>query len=116
MSSSSKREKISNWLLHNNDNKIDLKMNKKLKFTHQEIELNNKAAKYVQITSQSIAKLDKIENKLGPYECKLCRIVFSNAFELAMHKCAKIHHTLFTCDECNKVFNSSANLGKSYFF
>lgn len=86
----------------------------KLEFSKQEVELNTKAASFVKITPQARARLDKIPNKLGPYECKLCRVVFTSAFELAMHNCPCIFHSEYKCTECDKVFNSPANLGNYY--
>ncbi len=42
------------------------------------------------VTAASRAKLSTIPNRLGPYECKLCFIVFKDAFALALHSCAKV--------------------------
>ena len=91
--------------------KTDSKESKNHIFTKQEVELNNKAAKFVKITPQTRAKLERIPNKIGPYECKLCRVVYASAFELAMHNCPQIFHLEYKCSECDKVFNSPANLG-----
>ena len=41
-------------------------------FSRNEVELNSIAASFVEITPQSRAKLAKIPNKIGPYECRLC--------------------------------------------
>lgn len=81
-------------------------------FTKQEVELNNNASTFVKITPQTRAKLERIPNKIGPYECKLCKVVYSSAFTLAMHNCPRIFHLEYKCTECDKVFNSPANLGK----
>lgn len=109
-------KKISNWLLLlNDDSKLSKHTSKKTKknfvFSKQEVELNNQAASFVKITPQTRAKLERIPNKIGPYECKLCNVIYSSAFELAMHNCPKIYHLEYKCSECNKVFNSAANLG-----
>ena len=61
-------------------------------FTKNDVVLNSLAASFVEITPQARAKLDKIPNKIGPYECKLCKIVFQDAFELAMHNCPRVVH------------------------
>jgi len=42
------------------------------------------------VTTASRAKLSAIPNRLGPYECKLCFIVFKDAFGLALHSCVKV--------------------------
>ena len=62
------------------------------KFTNDEIMLNSVASNYVQITDEAKVKLSKIVNCIGPYECKLCKIVYSDAFELAMHNCPRVVH------------------------
>jgi hypothetical protein len=62
------------------------------KFTNDEIMLNSVASNYVQITDEAKYKLSKIVNCIGPYECKLCKIVYSDAFELAMHNCPRVVH------------------------
>lgn len=64
----------------------------KTKFTKNEIDLNSIAASFVEITPQSRAKLAKIPNRIGPYECKLCKVVYNDAFELAMHNCPRVVH------------------------
>lgn len=61
-------------------------------FSRNEVELNSIAASLVEITPQSRAKLAKIPNKIGPYECRLCKVVYENAFELAMHNCPRVVH------------------------
>ena len=62
----------------------------KVGFSKNEVELNSIAASFVEITPQSRAKLQKIPNKIGPYECKLCKFVYKDAFELAMHNCPRV--------------------------
>ncbi len=57
------------------------------------------------VTPASRAKLNTIPNKLGPYECKLCFIVFKDAFSLALHSCAKVEkiehkYTIFSNLRC----------------
>jgi hypothetical protein len=61
-------------------------------FSRNEVELNSIAASFVEITPQSRAKLAKIPNKIGPYECRLCKVVYEDAFELAMHNCPRVVH------------------------
>ena len=61
-------------------------------FTKAEEELNKIAGNFVKITPQARAKLDKIPNNIGPYECKLCKIVYVDAFELALHNCPRVVH------------------------
>jgi len=61
-------------------------------FTRSEIELNSMAASFVEKTPQARAKLSRIANKIGPYECKLCKVVYEDAFELAMHNCPRVVH------------------------
>lgn len=48
------------------------------------------ATNFVEITPESRAKLAKIPNKIGPYDCKLCKFEFCDAFELALHNCPRI--------------------------
>ena len=59
-------------------------------FTRDEVELNNIAASFVEITPETRAKLESIPNNIGPYECKLCKTTFRDAFELAMHNCPRV--------------------------
>jgi hypothetical protein len=61
-------------------------------FSKEEIALNSVAASFVKITPQAKAKLERIPNKIGPYQCKLCKIVYKDAFELAMHNCPRVVH------------------------
>lgn len=68
------------------------KKDSKTSFSKSEVDLNSIAASFVEITPQSRAKLQKIPNKIGPYECKLCKIVYKDAFELAMHNCPRVVH------------------------
>ncbi|KAF5395167.1 hypothetical protein PHET_06689 [Paragonimus heterotremus] len=56
------------------------------------------------------ARLAKIPNLLGPYNCRLCGEEFGDAFKLAGHRCPCIAHTDYRCPECEKVFNCPANL------
>ena len=66
--------------------------NFKTSFTRNEVELNQVAGKFVDKTPQARAKLMKIINKIGPYECKLCKVVYEDALELAMHNCPRVVH------------------------
>lgn len=61
-------------------------------FSKSEVALNSIAASFVEITPQAKARLEKIPNKIGPYECKLCKVVYVDAFELAMHNCPRVVH------------------------
>lgn len=45
---------------------------------------------FVEITPESRAKLASIPNKIGSFECKLCKFEFVDAFELALHNCPRI--------------------------
>lgn len=90
---------IKDWNVTNNYSKsLNIsdrkKTNRGIKegFSKNEVELNSIAASFVEITPQSRAKLQKIPNKIGPYECKLCKIVYRDAFELAMHNCPRVVH------------------------
>ncbi|KOX75506.1 Claspin like protein [Melipona quadrifasciata] len=40
----------------------------------------------VEVTEEARAELAKIENRLGPYQCKLCRQLHDDAFQLAQHR------------------------------
>ena len=72
--------------------KSTAKTNSSSFFTRSEIELNSMAASFVEKTPQARAKLSRIANKIGPYECKLCKVVYEDAFELAMHNCPRVVH------------------------
>ena len=74
---------------HNNVSKPEKSVNK---FTNDEVMLNSVASNYVQITDEAKLKLSKIVNCIGPYECKLCKIIYSDPFELAMHNCPRVVH------------------------
>jgi hypothetical protein len=80
-------------------------------FTRSEIELNSVAASFVEKTPQARAKLSRIANKIGPYECKLCKVVYEDAFELAMHNCPRVVHLEYKyilthpCSYFNSVFS-----------
>lgn len=113
----SNKDKILNWLVKENDHKeskvkrkakkdIDskeltkspvtgsfiIKKWKKKNHNKPEIDWNKLAVDFMEITPESRAKLNKIPNKIGPYECKLCKFVFNDAFELAMHNCPRVVH------------------------
>lgn len=108
-----KKSKILNWLVKDSDSPISEKQQcqsirdkeltkspvtgsyiirdwKKSAHTKPVVDWNKIAADFVEITPQSRAKLAKISNKIGPYECKLCKFEFSDAFELALHNCPRI--------------------------
>lgn len=105
-----KKNKILNWLLKDTDgskrkkNKVldkeittspvtgsyIIKEWKKSDHIKPIVDWNKIANDFVEITPESKAKLASIPNKIGPYECKLCKFEFSDAFELALHNCPRI--------------------------
>uniref|UniRef100_T1GPJ5 Uncharacterized protein n=1 Tax=Megaselia scalaris TaxID=36166 RepID=T1GPJ5_MEGSC len=56
----------------------------------------------VEVTEEAKAELAAIKNVIGDYTCKLCRITFDDAFELARHRCACIVLLEYRCPECGK--------------
>ena len=64
----------------------------------------------VEATPEARAELAKIENRLGDYVCRLCKLIFEDAFELARHRCSGIRSIEYRCPDCNKCFNCPANL------
>jgi hypothetical protein len=57
---------------------------------HDDLISNKIAASYVDTSEEARAKLAKISNRIGPYECKLCLVVYRDAFQLAMHDCPRV--------------------------
>jgi len=56
------------------------------------MELEKLAGNFVKITPETRAKLQSIPNLIGPYECKLCQVIYADAFELAKHNCPRVVH------------------------
>ncbi|KAI0212733.1 hypothetical protein LSAT2_002340 [Lamellibrachia satsuma] len=65
---------------------------------------------FVEATPEAQAELDKIENLIGAYICRLCSWHFDDAFKLAVHKCEKIVNLEYACPDCSKVFQYAAHL------
>jgi hypothetical protein len=85
--------KLKNKFIREQEEKnVSCKKKKNDEFTNDEIMLNSVASNYVQITDEAKNKISKIVNCIGPYECKLCKIVYNDAFELAMHNCPRVVH------------------------
>lgn len=79
--------KVANWLIH--DTRRKRKANDESTTFNIPKDGSNKC---VVKTAQARAKLQKIVNNIGPYECKLCKHVYEDAFELAMHNCPRVVH------------------------
>lgn len=69
-----------------------VKQSGKMSFSKSEVALNSIAASFVEITPESRARLARIPNRIGAFECKLCKYVYNDAFELAMHNCPRVVH------------------------
>lgn len=64
----------------------------------------------VEETVEAREEISTIFNIIGDYKCKLCQIVFDDAFDLARHRCSCIVLLEYSCPECGKKFNCPANL------
>jgi len=59
-------------------------------FSKSEAELSSLAAAFVNDTPQLREQLARIPNLVGAFECKLCRTVYRDAIELAIHNCPRM--------------------------
>ncbi|VEL39928.1 unnamed protein product [Protopolystoma xenopodis] len=55
------------------------------------------------VSSEALAALARIENKLGDYVCRLCEVWYPDAFQLAGHKCPRMALLAYPCAYCDKV-------------
>ncbi|KAL3113474.1 hypothetical protein niasHT_013584 [Heterodera trifolii] len=70
----------------------------------------DESAPFVNVTEETREAISAIPNVIGESICALCKIRFGDVFRLAMHKCPRIRHEEYRCDECEKVFGCPANL------
>ena len=64
----------------------------------------------VEVTEEKRAAIAKIENNIGDYICRLCKVKYEDIFTLAGHNCPQIVHLEYQCPECGKSFHCPANL------
>ncbi|KAI3422245.1 hypothetical protein GPALN_012774 [Globodera pallida] len=70
----------------------------------------DESAPFCNVTEETRTAISAIPDVIGDTVCALCKIRFGDVFRLAMHKCPRIRHEEYRCDECEKIFSCPANL------